>query len=238
MLNNEFHFAKANKPKSANIGLATSNLLILFLDSLLRRGNRNINVYKSPEPADMLIIDHSCHPKTVLCAEIKSSPLLTPALMTQSRSDQLANFGKSHSIVDCVFLPNQQIYLAIPSKSNLHWNMNYYQLGSIDTGSDWAYQGLIQLLRTDLKFFSDYICFWIEAFKKYAQKQPSDVYWSTNGSGQPIPRPAHWPTRTGSQTGFESISDGKTSVGMDRTDDIKKSVYQILSLGIKGKSSK
>ncbi|MBQ9394404.1 MAG: hypothetical protein IJU23_02665, partial [Proteobacteria bacterium] len=32
-------------------------------------------------------------------------------------------------------------------------------------------------------------------------------------------------------TGYESISDAKTSVGMDRTDDIKKAIYQVLKLG-------
>ena len=51
----------------------------------------------------------------------------------------------------------------------------------------------------------------------------------TNGCGQPTPRPDDWPRRKG--TGFESISDGKTSVGMDRTDDIKKAIYQVLKLG-------
>lgn len=51
----------------------------------------------------------------------------------------------------------------------------------------------------------------------------------TNGCGQPVPRPDDWPRRRGS--GYESVSDGKTSVGMDRTDDIKKAIYQVLKLG-------
>ena len=41
---------------------------------------------------------------------------------------------------------------------------------------------------------------------------------------QPRPRPSHWRKRRNGQ-GVETVSDGKTSVGMDRTDDIKKSIY-------------
>ena len=45
-----------------------------------------------------------------------------------------------------------------------------------------------------------------------------------------------WPkSKGGDGSGFESISDSKTSVGMDRTDDIKKGIYQVLKLGSKGK---
>ena len=36
-------------------------------------------------------------------------------------------------------------------------------------------------------------------------------------------------------TGYETISDGKTSVGMDRTDDLKKATYQVLKIGAEGK---
>ncbi len=56
----------------------------------------------------------------------------------------------------------------------------------------------------------------------------------TNGCGQPSPRPSHWPKRK-SGDGYEAISDAKTSVGMDRTDDIKKGIYQVLKLGAESK---
>ncbi len=36
-------------------------------------------------------------------------------------------------------------------------------------------------------------------------------------------------------SGYESISDGKSSVGMDRTDDIKKGLYQVLKIGAASK---
>lgn len=64
---------------------------------------------------------------------------------------------------------------------------------------------------------------------------PYPTYWFTNSCGQPIPRPDTWPHRAG--TGYESVSDSKTSVGIDRTDDIKKGTYQILKLGAEGNPS-
>jgi hypothetical protein len=53
------------------------------------------------------------------------------------------------------------------------------------------------------------------------------MYYLANASGSP-PKIAKdrdgWPKS-------ESISDGKTSAGMDRTDDIKKGIYQTFKIG-------
>lgn len=87
--------------------------------------------------------------------------------------------------------------------------------------------------------FDQYCAFWLRAFRAYdraerqQQMQIDKVYWLTNGCGQPVPRPVDWPPRAGS--GFESVSDGKSSVGMDRTDDIKKGIYQVLKIGATAK---
>jgi hypothetical protein len=37
------------------------------------------------------------------------------------------------------------------------------------------------------------------------------------------------------QKRITSVSDSKTSVGMDRTDDLKKATYQVLKIGAEGK---
>ncbi|MCC5916427.1 MAG: hypothetical protein JJU02_03775 [Cryomorphaceae bacterium] len=73
---------------------------------------------------------------------------------------------------------------------------------------------------------------WIEAKKAYAEKnRNSSLYYLANASGGP-PKVAKmrdkWPQS-------ESISDSKTSAGMDRTDDIKKGIYQVLKLGVLNK---
>ena len=84
-------------------------------------------------------------------------------------------------------------------------------------------------------FFDIYYKYWEKAFVAYSNKDKNiSLFWLTNGCGQPDERrPMDWPNRRGK--GFESVSDGKTSVGMDRTDDIKKAIYQVLKLGSKYK---
>ena len=60
------------------------------------------------------------------------------------------------------------------------------------------------------------------------------LYWLTNDCGTPSPIPENWPKRK--ECGYESVSDSKTSAGMDRTDDIKKGIYQVLKLGAEYKT--
>ena len=86
------------------------------------------------------------------------------------------------------------------------------------------------LYMRDNSFFDRFYRYWKIAYDAYANKDKDcALFWLTNGCGQPVPRPNDWPARKG--TGYESVSDAKTSVGMDRTDDIKKAIYQVLKLG-------
>jgi hypothetical protein len=94
----------------------------------------------------------------------------------------------------------------------------------------------LQVYKKDTLLFDEFLEFWVEAFKTYkpGNSQRSNIYWLTNACGQPNPRPSDWPARRRG-TGYESVSDGKTSVGMDRTDDIKKGIYQVLKVGAESK---
>ena len=70
---------------------------------------------------------------------------------------------------------------------------------------------------------------WDEIRNAYRKKDKSSMlYYIANASGHP-PRIAKdqfdWPAK-------ESISDSKTSAGLDRTDDIKKGIYQTFKLSI------
>jgi hypothetical protein len=69
---------------------------------------------------------------------------------------------------------------------------------------------------------------WLNAREAYMNRDKSQkLYYLANASGNP-PKIAKdrdgWPKK-------ESISDSKTSAGMDRTDDIKKGIYQVLKIG-------
>ncbi len=240
ILEGDFVFHKANKPKSGSIGAVSARLLGLFIKELLHRRGLSIEVRKGSEPIDAIFIDETTTPTTLFFVEIKASPLLTLPLVvpTQQMTTEYETPYSAHRDSDFPLLFGSNIHIYVPklAKDTTHWIGQSYILGNKQHTTDkaWAYQGLIALLENDL-FVEDYLYFWQAAFTSYQKREPHPTYWFTNGCGQPNPRPDTWPRRAG--TGYESVSDGKTSVGMDRTDDIKKGTYQVLKLGAAGNPS-
>jgi hypothetical protein len=132
-----------------------------------------------------------------------------------------------HEVVDNPLLKNSKIGLFFPK--NKDDKEGFYEL-TIDWTNEKPFYGAITELLNDKSFFEKYFSYWKKAYEAYSSKDRTcSLFWLTNGCGQPTPRPDDWPARRG--TGYESVSDGKTSVGMDRTDDIKKAIYQVLKLG-------
>jgi hypothetical protein len=95
------------------------------------------------------------------------------------------------------------------------------------------YWGLVEVLVNREPQGSTYLTTWNKALESYSGgSTDSAVRWLSNSCGEPRPRPADWPRRQRGSTGFEVISDRKNSVGMDRTDDIKKAVAQLLDVNV------
>lgn len=238
-LKNDFHFHVSNKPFSGKIGAATSRLLLLFLQSLLRSENRDEEVLKGSEPVDAIIINRK--KKKVLFAEIKASPLLTPVISAESEKLTEEVDGEiveqEHNSVNNTRLFESKLQIMVPtlSSSNL-WEANFFDMGKRDNATDkkWGFRGILSLLNNDSFFFPQYFQYWKSSFSSYHPKKPNSIYWLTNACGSPSPIPSNWPQRRTGK-GYESVSDAKTSVGMDRTDDIKKGIYQVLKLGAQGK---
>jgi hypothetical protein len=243
VLQNNFHYHKANKPESGVIGQRTARLLALVIKELLLSKERRVEVYKGSEPIDIIFVDHSQTPTAVLLGEIKAAPLVIPSLVAASQRLTSGEEGsvnyESHRSTDKTDLYGSPLGIFVPGRDeNKHgWQGRFFELGAISGEDDktWAYRGLLNLLNSNPLFFASYTDFWIASLEAYRKKDQDSVYWLTNGCGQPSPRPADWPKRKGS--GHESISDAKTSVGMDRTDDIKKAIYQVLKIGSETKPS-
>ncbi len=235
-LHNQFVHHKANKPKSGVIGAKTSRLLAAFLQALFIKNGKSVEVRKGVEPVDLVLLDQTHNPVAVLFAEIKAAPLVTLPLAVSSQQF-MEDDGKTavnHRTTDHATLYGSQLSLMLPSRDE--WEL--IPFGSKEDVNDeaWAYQSLLKLLETAPAFMPKYLVFWRSALTSYEQKQQSGVFWLTNACGQPSPRPKAWPRRRGA-SGFESISDSKTSVGMDRTDDLKKATYQVLKIGAEGNPS-
>lgn len=236
---NVFVFHPSSKPESGSIGTSTSRLLRSYLSSLIIRNGRKEAILKGSEPVDVVIVDESNY--KIFFGEIKASPLLTIPLCMDSEplTDSEGNLIKSHDsnlTINTVF--NRKMNLFVPKFENGEWVEAYFNLGDRSDVNDkaWGYRSMVELLNRDSTFIASYYNFWDSALTAYHPKHTQNIYWLTNACGVPSPRPKDWPkSKGGDGNGCESISDSKTSVGMDRTDDIKKGIYQVLKLGSEGK---
>jgi hypothetical protein len=242
VLNGEFYFHKANKPESGTIGATTRLLLCGFLNILFATYSRRLEIYLGYEPVDVVIYDPVS--KITLLAEVKAAPLTTlPLVIASEIQNVTGEDGKVkprlHDQSDNSNLTTSEIKLLLPVSNADIWEYELVSLGIKGTDPpDWFYKRLTDVLRTDTELFNRYFIFWRKAFAAYnkSEKEPntshSNVYWFTNAYGKPTPTPNGWPMK---KTTYESISDSKSSVGMDRTDDIKKGTYQVLKIATSGK---
>lgn len=238
VLSEQFFFHPSNKPTSGKIGTATSRLLLLFIKGIFKRKNLKEEILKGTEPVDAIIVNRES--KKILFAEIKASPLLTLSISskTQKITDEVEGeiVHSEHTTTINSNLYQTPIDLLIPKFENGKWIATYFPIGQRKDEKDffWAFRGIISLIKGNDEFFRIYSAYWNASLKSYHPKLNKDIFWLTNACGTPSPIPTGWQKRrVGS--GYESVSDSKTSVGMDRTDDIKKGIYQVLKLGSEGK---
>lgn len=235
VLKGQFVHLTANKPSSGAIGSISRRLLLLYLQALLRRMERQVEIRIGTEPVDAIFIDHFTEPVTVLFAEIKAAPLVTLPLAGESQLLQIEVEGQSSTIhhreSDFSNFFGSEVSILLPQGNANNWGPNFYSIGTKANAYDnyWAYRG-IGLLLDDPVWFLAYLDFWTVALDSYANRTRIPPFWFTNGCGNPYPRPANWTGTT--------ISDSKSSVGMDRTDDIKKATYQVLKLSAEGKPNR
>lgn len=244
ILKGNFHYHPANKPPSGQIGKATTQLLCIFLHRLFERSDKQLTIYRGREPIDLIIRDES--KDIALIAEIKAAPLFTLPLivncekMTENTEDGITDLP--HTPTENSFLSSNNLKILLPIFSETEWSYEEIDIGRKPSGEEpnWVYERLEAALVADTLIFKKYFKTWVKAFDSYKLERArgaeiDNIFWYTNACGQPSPRPTHWPTRRSVTGGYESVSDGKTSVGMDRTDDIKKGIYQVLKLGAESK---
>ena len=224
-LEREPFYHKAGKSQSANIGTATIKALILFIQEWFLLSDSSLKVLKGEEPVDLCIVDEKTN--TLLLAEVKSAPLLTlPLVVIPEKADAEKNL---HEVLTMNTLKGTDMGVALPEFTDRGWQMKTIPFSRPFDNTDTYFVEMMAELVGQDGFFVSYLSTWKTAFNTYSDKNKAEaIFWLTNGCGVPSPVPLNWPDRAGS--GRETISDGKTSVGLDRTDDIKKGVYQLLKL--------
>ena len=237
---NDFYFHISGKPNSGKIGTVTARLLLLFYQEIFRQQGFEEIILRGTEPVDAIIINDK--KKKVFFAEIKASPLVTLPLSNSSEQLTVENEGEivplPHSVGVLSNLYETEFDVFVPLFESEKWIEKYFSIGTKTelTDSYFGFRGIADLIENDNDFFDVYINFWKKSLQSYFPKSNQNIYWLTNACGTPAPIPVNWQKR-GKGEGFESVSDSKTSVGMDRTDDIKKGIYQVLKLGVEGKLS-
>lgn len=210
-------FQEAAKPQSGTIGKLSSEMILRFIRNLYPQFE-SILAIGGTETADAIIQHEN---GTVILAEVKSAPLLTyPVLFS----------------LDKEILHHEQVNVTSSQLRELHSALylhgeNYIPLGQVKSEL-WPFKPAVDFVvnaENDGKM-NEIISSWLEAKRAYEKKdRESKMYYLANASGFP-PQEARtrdgWPKK-------ESISDSKTSAGMDRTDDIKKAIYQVLKIGAK-----
>ncbi len=224
-LEGKFIYHKAGKGASANIGASAIEALILFVREWFRQtGSSDLAVMQGEEPVDLVVYDRENN--TAFLAEVKSAPLFTLPLAVKLEPDEDA--VDEHTEVTLASFRGAKMGLMVPTivgdAEDKEWEaVMYYFSRPYDKSDDYFIHALTELVADEeLGFLDTYLQTWVRAFTAYTDKTKDDnIYWLTGGCGKPGTR--LWSHAT-------SISDGKTSVGMDRTDDIKKGVYQLLKL--------
>ncbi|KMP10717.1 hypothetical protein UR09_05440 [Candidatus Nitromaritima sp. SCGC AAA799-A02] len=210
-------YQKAAKPQSGALGKLSSEVILRFILKL----SKNLNAVTSIGGVDsvdaVLIHENGCK----ILAEVKSAPLITyPILLWETSCEA----GKEHAKPN---LTNSQ-FAELESALYLH-EQAILPLGK-PKDDLWPFKMAVEFITnsSNQTIMNSAANTWEKAKLAYMERNKGNpLYFLANASGNP-PKIAkerdNWP-------GKESISDSKTSAGMDRTDDIKKGIYQVMKIG-------
>jgi hypothetical protein len=220
--NGLWQYQKAIKPESGALGKLSSELILKFIQHFSENFESVVAIGGS-DYADALIV----HKNGIkILAEVKSAPLITyPLLIKIKQIDNIEHHQKITIISSQLKACDSALYLH---------NKSIIPLGKIGT-ENWPFKPFVDFMVDDknAKVIEDYFQTWLSAKEAYISKnRNTKIYYLTNACGSPpvdAKKYHGWPQK-------QVISDSKTSGGMDRTDDIKKAIYQTLKIGITHKN--
>lgn len=211
-----WRYQKAAKPSSGALGKLSSELILKFISSRFSEFDR-VQVIGGTNYADAII---HCKSGELIYAEVKSAPLITFPLLVKTPNLDI----EEHEKLDITHSQLQECDSALYINENI-----IIPLGKIHSHF-WPFHGLLEFIENidNKKLIYAGFEYWKQAKNLYKSKDKSNpIYYLVNACGAP-PQIAKtdfgWPKK-------EVISDSKTSAGLDRTDDIKKGIYQTLKIG-------
>lgn len=212
---NKWIYQKAAKPMSAVLGKLSSELTLLFIKEL----TPNLQDVRSAGGTDLVDAVLYSNNGIVILGEVKAAPLITYPLILKRNKSVIEH--------ESVTLTSSQ-FKACHTGLYMH-DRNILPLGKPDHPL-WPFKPCIDFItaRNNAATVLKFVHTWNAARDAYKRRNKSVIlYYLANASGKP-PKIAlerdGWPKT-------QSISDSKTSAGLDRTDDIKKGIYQVLKIG-------
>jgi len=234
VLDDRFVHTLGHKPGSGQIGpttaLALREMVAAYFDLT---GKSSCSVCDASEPVDLAVLD--AEDEKLFIAEVKAAPLFTPPLCrehsTTSMQTQRA-LPLNHSLGVARRLHESRVSLFFPDTDNAFEVP--LEAGTVGAGAHLD-DSLAAAISNDTSIASRIFRIWSRMWRAYQERDTSDVfYWSCGACGRPREAGEGWPRHADGRP-MGSISDGKTSVGMDRTDDIKKATFQALKLGVENR---
>ncbi|CAG1023081.1 hypothetical protein DOJK_02088 [Patescibacteria group bacterium] len=216
--NNIWQYQKAAKPESGALGKLSSEIILKFIEHY-SGCFESVTAIGGSDYADAMILHKN---GTKIFAEVKSAPLITyPLLININQSNTLNKHQK-------INLTSSQLKVC-DSALYLH-NQHIIPLGKIGS-ENWPFKAFVDFAtnKDNQSLINTGYQTWLNAKLAYINKDRNNpLYYLTNACGNPpieAKKFHDWPHK-------QVISDSKTSAGMDRTDDIKKGIYQTLKIGI------
>lgn len=212
-----WQYQKAVKPQSGALGKLSSEIILKFIAELAPDLEK-VQAIGGTECADAILWHKN---GSVILAEVKSAPLLTYPFLFKIPTHVIKNQHQK------IVLTSSQLKTC-QSALYLH-NQQMIPLGEMGVEL-WPFKPVIDFIVNpgNETLILQAIETWKVAKQAYTNKDKSNtLYYLANASGNPplIAKTRDlWPQN-------QTISDSKTSAGMDRTDDIKKAIYQALKIG-------
>ncbi len=205
---------QSHKPRSDTIGRIAAKTIGGLLNALVKRIGNQWQLYQVGRQildVDMLI---AANESIALC-EVKASPLIAfplimrlPRRLQQRRqNDELQNISEH---VSTTLPADDELFLYVPDST-----VRCLSLGK-RSDNGFPIRNFCQSHARDKDTLRGIIQFWQRLYHayrhKWKQKGDDSLRWLTFGCGG-------------------RVDDSKNLPGLDRTDDIKKGVYQVLKLG-------
>jgi len=237
VLENRFVHSEGHKPGSGQIGPATASafreIVAAYFDLT---GKTACYVCDASEPIDLAVVD--TENQTLFIAEVKAAPLFTPALsrrhnINSMQTHQALPLNHSvgvarglHEAETALFIPDTRSPFEIALEAGIVGRQQ--QENALDSS-------LATTIHSDTSIAIRYFQIWSQMWRAYREKDTSNLlYWFCGACGLPRSPGEGWPRQANGRA-RGSISDRKTSVGIDRTDDIKKATFQALKLGVENR---